>query len=430
MSFLFGAAKQIITPPFPTCLSCSQQKDTLFKRVHDDIFVRSLVLKTNGAAVLIISYDLLFHSRDLYDFICNYTVKYGVTDSSLLVSYTHNHNSPSTLGYNDFSSSLEYETFLKESTISCIDAAFSNLEHGSMEYGIIDGEWSVNRRKKTSEGIKLAPNPEGPVDKRIYTLKLKTKDDIIKCLLINYACHPVHYPDTLAVTSEYPGFLCRYIEDEIPGCTPLFLQGAGADTRPLNTAESGVFKKRSYEHIEKMALSMKDAIIAALQTSCFSAVKPSFSSVFFTLNIPTEEFSKQYFKENIYSDKLSNHLKRNAKNIYDAYDSTAPSFLLACGIIKLADNLLLVHMGGEPCCEIKFAIEKSLTGYNIIFAGYTDACSYIITDAMIDEGGYEADCFIEYMHKGPLKLGIDKIIAAGYAKAIYALNLKLDDFSR
>ena len=74
----------------------------------------------------------------------------------------------------------------------------------------------------------------------------------------------------------------------------------------------------------------------------------------------------------------------------------------------------------QPC--IKFHIEKVLCDYNIIFAGYTDACAYIVTDEMLDESGYEVNCFLEYMHKGPIKKGIDNLILTAFESALSQLS--------
>ncbi|MFO7612162.1 MAG: hypothetical protein R6W99_06745 [Clostridia bacterium] len=422
MALRFGFSKKNITPVIPTCLACSQKKDTPYESIHDEIFLRGAVLESKGRKILILSYDLLFPPRGI-DATAMELAKsrYDVDPSDILISCTHNHNSPSTLGYNDFSSTPEYEGFLREATADCIDDAFKDMQPGRMEYGAVAGNWNINRRRNTGKEIQLAPNPDGPVDNMVYILHLISGKGKTKGLIINYACHPVHYPDPLAITSEYPGFLCRYLEEEFTGCIPLFIQGAGADSRPLSTVDGDRFTIRSYEFIENMAMSMKNSIASTILSGKLAKTEPSFSSVSFSLDIPTEDLGKEYFRYNINNTSLSEHLKRNAKFIFTNYSSIKPSFSLACGIIRLAGSLVIAHMGGEPCCEIKFAIEEVLSEFNVMFAGYTDSCAYIVTDRMIDEGGYEVRCFIEYLHKGRIKKGIDEIINTGFREAAVRL---------
>ena len=422
MSFEFAVSKQDITPGFPTCLACSQKKDTLFERIHDNIFVRCVVLNSDGHFIVILSYDLLFHSRDLYDFVYNHVKSFAVVNmSDILINYTHNHNAPSVRGYNDFSSSDEYEELLKSKTISVINEAFSNMKSGYLEYGVIPGNWNINRRLPTNDGIKLAPNPDGPSDKNMYVIKFLSSDHSLKGLIINYACHPVHYPDTLGLTSEYPGFLCRSIEKDIPGCMPVFIQGAGADTRPLGTVDNDRFVHRSFEYIESMADSMKEVLVKSLNTNAYKPVIPNFNSVSFSVEIPTDDEGCEFFYDNSLNDTISAHLRRNADYMYRNYDSISNSFTLQCGLIKLSNNLVIAHMGGEPVCQVKFLLEKVLLEFNVIFAGYTDACSYIVIDSMIAEDGYEVQCFLEYMHKGRIKKGIDKILISAFKEAIKGL---------
>lgn len=418
MSFNFGLSKEDITPKFSTCLACSQRKDTLFERVHDNIFVRCAAFSSDGHYIVILSYDLLFHSRDLYNFVYNHIKSFtDIQMSDILINYTHNHNAPSVLGYNDFSSSDKYEKLLGEKTITVLNKAFSNMQKGSLEYGVVSGNWNINRRRSTVDGIILAPNPDGPTDKNMYVLKFMDINSNVKGMLINYACHPVHYPDTLGLTSEYPGHLCKYLEEEFEDCIPIFIQGAGADTRPLDTVDGDHFTHRPYSYIEKMAKSMASDLIEKLNTPLFSSVTPSFDSKDFTIEIPTEEAGSEYFLKAISDENLSNHLRRNAEYVYNNYENMKNSFTLHCGIIKLSETMLIIHMGGEPVCEVKFALEKLFNGYDIIFAGYTDGCAYIVTDKIIEEGGYEIRCFLEYIHKGKLSSGINKLIISAFKNA-------------
>lgn len=419
----FGLSRFRITPDFPVCLACSQQKDTLSERIHDDIYMGCMILENEGDYVLIISYDLLFHSRDLHEFIYDLSFRlYGVESKNILINFTHNHNSPSTLGYNDFSSSPEYEDLLKVITADAVKKAFTSMENGWLEYGEIPGRWAVNRRRQTKQGIKLAPNPDGNTDDRIYLMRLVSSDGSTKGLLVNYACHPVHYPDTLALTSEYPGFLCRYLENHIEGCIPLFIQGAGADTRPASTAEGDRFVHRSFDYIGRMAFEMGSEIVSFIRNDKFKRIDPCFRGYGFTLEVPFEDEGIEYFKACIENEGLSAHLRRNATEMVYRYDSLGNSFTLECGLIRLGVDLFVVHMGGEPCCEVKFNIMDIFENKSLIFAGYTDASAYIVTDGMLEKGGYEVGCFLEYMHKGRIKPGIDSIIRKGYADAFLQIQ--------
>ena len=110
MSFKFGTGREIITPPFKTCLACSQYYGKPYKEIHDDVYVKALILNDGNTYALIISYDLLFHDPSLNIALKEYAYeKYDVPKDNTIVCYTHTHNSPSSKGYDSYNASIEYE---------------------------------------------------------------------------------------------------------------------------------------------------------------------------------------------------------------------------------------------------------------------------------------------------------------------------------
>ena len=143
MSFKFGIGKEIITPPFKTCLSCSKYYGKLYKEIHDDVYVKTAILNDGRTYALLISYDLLFHEHYLNIALKEYAFnKYGIPKDNTIVCYTHSHNSPSSKGYDSYNASDEYEEFLLERGKNCIDRAFTNIFEGSLHYGIVEGNWN------------------------------------------------------------------------------------------------------------------------------------------------------------------------------------------------------------------------------------------------------------------------------------------------
>jgi hypothetical protein len=41
---------------------------------------------------------------------------------------------------------------------------------------------------------------------------------------------------------------------------------------------------------------------------------------------------------------------------------------------------------------------------------------------MIDEDGYEVRCFLEYMHKGRIKKGLEEMIITGYKETLDGMS--------
>ncbi len=59
-------------------------------------------------------------------------------------------------------------------------------------------------------------------------------------------------------------------------------------------------------------------------------------------------------------------------------------------MIRLAKNQWIVHSGGEPVVEWRKKMERWLAPLHIVTFGYSqEAKSYLPTEALLPEGGYE-----------------------------------------
>jgi hypothetical protein len=89
---------------------------------------------------------------------------------------------------------------------------------------------------------------------------------------------------------------------------------------------------------------------------------------------------------NAYRLALSDYwLKR-----YDAGEGFARGDAWSLGLIRLAGNQWVVHSGGEPCVEWRAKISQWLSPLNLVTWGYSqEAKSYLPTESMLAEGGYE-----------------------------------------
>ena len=78
----FGTGKDIITPVAPMNVACNGVFDKPFVWVHDDVYVRCLVLDDGKEKAVLMAFDLLFHDHVLNDQVAayaheKYLPKYG-----------------------------------------------------------------------------------------------------------------------------------------------------------------------------------------------------------------------------------------------------------------------------------------------------------------------------------------------------------------
>ncbi|MDP6776577.1 MAG: neutral/alkaline non-lysosomal ceramidase N-terminal domain-containing protein [Candidatus Latescibacteria bacterium] len=422
----FGVARDLITPAVRMHMGGygTLQKEW-FTGIHDDLFVKTLVLDDGNQRVVLITYDLLMHDFALTETIADYIqTQHGIDAEDLLVSYTHNHAGPALEVYDPGQSSPEYEAFLLDRTKSCIDRALLNVVDGEMEFGWVEGEWSINRRARVDGEMRNAPNLEGNKDRRLSILKLSDAEGACKVLLLNFACHPVTLGATLWLSAEYPGRICQLLEADFYGCVPMFFQGAGGNSRPLIAARPDHrWKDCTFGDLDGMAQSMASAVRGAVAAGRLRAVEPHLGAVQFVVEPETEVKPKSYFEDlaarEVDSPSSSGNRLRVILDRYDSTDNTVP---LHAAVVRLADDLYMAMLCGEVCVEVKQEVEKAFEGVDLIFVGYGDGIAYIPDDSLIDEGGYEVDgSVVEFCLKGRFKKGINQKLREGYSAALETL---------
>ena len=411
----FGTAKAIITPHIPMELACTGVFGENFIDIHDDTYVRCLVLDDGTEKIVLMSFDLLFHDRILNEKIAEYAFeKYDIKPENIIVSYTHAHTAAAGRGYNPGAENAEYEEELLFNAKRCVDRALCSMIEGTLEYCSFECDFNISRRGIIDGVFRNAPNPDYDRDTEFFVMCLRDIGGEVRSVLMNYGCHPVFYPASLSVSGEFPARVCQLLDTEYYGSTSLFFQSAGGDVRPKPTAgDDGRF-------INELPFSVVDHFAKEIADSVKTAIEGGNMKVnAFEIPLEMEPKPFEYFDNmhNAYGNAMHPE-SRNARAITkEVYAQMKKELILHCQAVRLADELYLVSMGGEPCCRVKKAVKETFDGKNLLFIGYTDACAYIVDDRMLDEGGYEPGCHLEYGLIGPFKKGLDKMYTESFKKA-------------
>ncbi|HBN85448.1 MAG TPA: hypothetical protein DDZ89_16580 [Clostridiales bacterium] len=438
----FGVAKDIITPSVSVAMmGFGSVYGNIFQGIHDDLYVRTLMLQDHTNTCLLISMDLCFHEDSLTESIREYACqKHNVPKNNLLITYTHTHYGPNVKGYDDIFINEEYEQFLYQRVTQCIDRAFLNISEGTMDYSSVEGEWNISRRLNVNGVVNpsILPSPDGEVDKSIYILKFTDLNGNIKALLTNFACHPSNLKELRILSSEFPGRLCHLLEAYNYGCTTLFFQGFGADAKLKIGAKSSKFHPISYDECNETASSMALKVQNTLLNGNWMRSDPKLDSRMFQIKMPLDVYPKSVFEKDLqdysrHSDKRFDKTMINpveysgsmlmwshAQYVVDHYDELPDYLMLNCGVVQLGKNFYIFTVGGEPSYDVKKVLQTLLPNGNILFFGYNDAIAYVPTDKMLKEGGYEAGdrSITEYKMKGKFKAGIDDRFLEGFQKAM------------
>jgi len=439
----FGVAKELITPRESISLmGFGSVYGVPFTDIHDDLYAKALVLTdADGETIMLIACDLCFHDDTLTDALRAYAQeKYGIKPANLHINYSHTHFGPVLRGYHSHFTTDSFEAFLLDRICACIDRAMLNCREGTLWYSYVTGDWNLNRRQKTEDGYRLAPNPGGERDANLYLLKITDKAGTMRVLATNFACHPSNLNQYNTISSEYPGRLCAKIEGEFYGCTALFFQGFGSDSKlKIGMKQSARFTGITYEECNDVASAMLERIKTKMTTNDWQQLPVKLDSRVFTLSLPLEVYPKERFaaeldqyadapgmpfapKEGKIDDTGENSRMIHwffADHIVSHYNELPEALDLACGMVQLNPDFYICTMGGEPCINIQTVLRAAFPDKTLLCFGYANAIAYIPSDKVITEGGYEAEGSVtEYRLKGRVSPGVDAIYIDGFKNAM------------
>ncbi|MCE5241406.1 hypothetical protein LLH23_23320 [bacterium] len=415
----FGVARDLITPPFMMNMAgYGTRRDRGFETIHDDLFVRALTLDDGRRRAALLTFDALFHERSFTDRLAAYArEKHGVPPELLVVSWTHSHAGPATADYDPGQESPEYEAFLWERTIACLDRAFLNSFTGRLSVGSVEGDWGMSRRKCVDGKFVNAPNYTADHDRKMDLLRLHSADGAERAVMLVWSCHPVTMGARMNLSGEFPGRLCQLVEAGMYGTQCLFFQSAGGDSRPSIVAAGDTWRTGDFSDVDQMGHAMAEAVQGALRDAPFAPVEFSLAGRSFVVNLDTETYPREFFEPYAANTDATSH-RVWAQWTLDHYDTSEPVLPLHCGLIRLGDGLFVAHMGGEVTYEVKQVVAAALAPARVIFIGYTDDCAYIPGDRIIAEGGYEAEgSVVEYCLKGAIKPGVNAKVTEAFQEA-------------
>jgi len=331
---------------------------------------------------------------------------------SIIITCTHTHTGPSFVGGD---SDDGYNDFLVRRLCDVGRMAISDLTDSEISVGApgkAEGLSFVRRYLMKDGSVRTNPGinnpnvakPLGTPDTEVQAVYVKRegRDDIV---LVQFQTHPDVIGGCKA-SSDWPGFVRKFVEEGKSGVKCMFFNGAQGDTNHIDTfpTESSPFiKYKGYELSRYMGRTVADAALASI-----GDLKPSdkCSVGTFRENVPCKirEFSPEELAE---SKKLLESV--DGPEYRGATMEDLGRFSLARKIVKYSQykvfdlpmfgvsfgNVVFVSVPGEPFTEIGRQIKKHAKEETRAFGACFVCCcsngyqSYFPTlDAF--SGGYEA----------------------------------------
>lgn len=248
-----GAAKVDITPPLGMQLEGYEVRTGGATGIHDPLYARALVAEgPHGMTVALVVADLIQIDPHLQRLVADEVLELtGIPRERLQLAGTHTHSGPM------LREPTEAEATIGHAIAGCIAQAWINRREAVAAVGIGEVQGiGANRR----------PNG-GPVDDRVTVTRFDGVDGRPIATHLNYGCHPTTLgPNNLLYSADYPGVLCRLVDDAIGGVT-IFSTGPQGDVNPGGYSPEGsmvgvVVPWRTFESAERYGRILADCALA------------------------------------------------------------------------------------------------------------------------------------------------------------------------
>jgi hypothetical protein len=366
-----GTSVTDITPPLEVGLLTSSVNGSYepFESVRLPLKARVLVLRSGTAMVALVAADLLAlndTSVDGWD-----KFKQGMTDTispeNIIFTCTHTHNAPESVALSNLYLTEIYQFWLAQVQFrikEAIKRAIAAVQPCTLSvfYDQLN-DFSMQRRIKTPVGIIMSDSiqpiaPEllnlEPVDRRVKTIRFY--DDLGRgvATVVQAICHPVHEMCMKHISAEFPGEMCKALEQSTQNGMPLFLNGAAGDTNPPTVSMGPSYAQEHGLALAKVAQANQNEV--EINSSAFAYIHSK-------LQLPI----------------------RPGSGISNKQDALARFSAIRIG------ELGIVFLPGEPFVEIAQEIEEnSPLAYTIVAAYGENNIGYIPTEEGFEQGGYEA----------------------------------------
>jgi hypothetical protein len=256
---------------------------------NDQLWARGVVVEGVGGRVAIVSLDVVGYFLNEVE-----TARALVAPESeidyLVVSSTHQHEGPDTLGIwgpDQLTTGIDfgYLDFVNASIADCVDSAAADMQQARIKYATTDSEGlslgldveddglGVADGKVLVDDDLLAPDTDGRiVDSRLSVMQLTRRGPPQQVLatLVNFASHPESLgSDNTRITSDFPHYAREQLESELGG-TAIWLSGdlgvlqGPLDLDVLDPDTSLPAVRRTFRWAEVHGTQLADRVIAAI----------------------------------------------------------------------------------------------------------------------------------------------------------------------
>lgn len=429
-----GWAEIEITPPLGLPMGGRGPRFTPGAEVLDPLMAQALVLEDGvGRRQIWISLDLIGldygRSAALRRDLAALT---GADYESVVLNFAHVHSGPMT-SFHKYPAMIpepsllrRYQAALRRAVLALAAEALARLQPVAVRLHRGASDVGVNRRRRNAEGeMVMGPNPDGLYNSDLWVLDLQATGGVDRYVVFNYGCHPVIVYGFAwdGISAGYPGVTRRQLQAQLgENVRSQFIQGLAGNIRPrvLADVEAGAFRKSKPEDVVEAGGALARDVTAALATPGLPLE--------LALGAATGWISPRRDMDRTPDlahwqamAQGENELSRNVGG-YWAQRMTSGQPLVAAepmeiGLVQLAPACRAAWISAEPVAEWLGHLRAWLDDPGLTAWGYCQSVTtYLPTDALLVEGGYEVvnANWYSVQGPGPFAAGLDALVARGF----------------
>ena len=392
MSFSAGVSQTDVTPNRPVWMAGYGDRDRRSEGIYQHLRAGALYLRgTNDEALLItvdlIGYDLAYAAQAKQ----RIALATGMLPRQIVLTATHTHCGPHFYPMiMNGEPEWEYAEWLCQRFIDIAIGARKNAVPAQLAFTRTRSEFGINRRLTKNGATKMAPNPDGPIDRDLDTMWLSDTSGKLLSTLTVYGCHPTSLAGYL-IGGDYPGFLCRELEEKT-GAPAFFGTGCAGDVRPWYNPGEKKFERPQMHAVKMAGQTMAEEILAkqnekeTVRSECLAisdgfhllpfADRPDFD--FLNHVITSEGGQRQRWAEHLQSVLHKGPLPASCPHEIQ--------------VLELNPQFRMVFLGGEVLSEIGLHVKELFSPATTITVGYSNGLiGYIPSKNAYPHGGYEVN---------------------------------------
>jgi hypothetical protein len=287
-----GAARSCITPALGTRMNGGLGPN-IARRVHDDLWVRALVLDDGATRLAIAVADTCLLDRPVFDEAKRLLVDDpGLTAENILLACTHTHSAGAGCGVHLTEADEPYRRSLPGRIADAVRGAVHHLAPARLGWGsgrvpqhvfcrrlrVKPGVVYTNQLGFTNELAKMnwdSPHPAddeptGPVDPEVFVVSVRHADGRPLALLANYSLHYVGDVPAGDVSADYFGMFADRIQELLgadrqdPPFVAMMSNGTSGDVNNINP-QTGFQSPAPYGRIRRVAEDVAQEALRVVQ---------------------------------------------------------------------------------------------------------------------------------------------------------------------